>query len=285
MNRWTLLAATVLSCAASVVPLPAASFVGAEVGVDYEDNATRAIFDSDRENEWYSFLLVDGGWRFETSTHGNLTLALSVDAHWAAEASNLSHSNPGVDLTWRRKLRMGRSPAFRLALSGRWLGYRSAIRRGWQWAGRADYTHPFGDRWKLRVETRYTHRDAESEAFDQQAWVAQLGLETLLHPSWRLYGNYRYRDGDVTSTATPAAIDPRILPVLEHSTARAPDDAFPGKIAYRLDGRTHALRIGVNHALGRHGALDLRYEHRLTETFDDFDYRNDLVRMSYLHAF
>jgi hypothetical protein len=265
---------------------PAAMLGGLEGGIEATDNVTRAVFEEDRESEQFVYLEPGGGWRLEAGTLHSFFLTGRLRVAAALQADGLTHYAPALGARWRGKTRVGSdAPRWLAELRAQWLGFDSEVRRGWLYDARAGYESPLGPRWRVRAEALASWREARSDAFSQDAIAAELGFERQLPGAWLLHGGYGYRDGEVTSTATPAAVDPRVVPILERSTARIDDDAFPGKIAYRLDAETHHLQIGASVALTRSGALDLRYRFESTDAGGGIDYGVSILRVTWLQSF
>jgi len=267
-------------------PARAATFAGLEAGVEYDDNASRAVFDFDVESDVFFSVRPSGGWHGQVSRNTGVTVAAALEAVLAGEAERLGRVTPSLAVAWRAKTRFGAdAPWIELRLAGEYQDYRSTIRRGTLVDGRATWGQSVGTRWSYRVEAGYSRRNADAEAFDQDGTTLGASAEFAVRPATRLFGGYEFRRGDVTSTATPGLVDPRTAPILANSTARVADDAFAGKIAYRLDADTHAVHVGVHRAVGTRGAVDLRYEHQSIRAAAGLEYRVNLVRGSYAHRF
>jgi hypothetical protein len=264
----------------------AAMLGGLEGGIEASDNETRAVFAEDRESEQFVYVESGGGWRVEAGTLHSFFLTGRLRAAAALQADELTHYVPALSARWRGKTRVGSdAPRWLAELRAEWLGFESEVRRGWLYDARVGYESAIGPRGRLRADALASWREADSDAFSQDAIAAELGAEWQLPESWLLHVGYGYRDGEVTSTATPAAVDPRVVPILERSTARIDDDAFPGKIAYRLDAETHHVQIGASVALTKKGALDLRYRFESTDAGGGIDYRVSILRLAWLQSF
>ncbi|HXV75376.1 MAG TPA: hypothetical protein VD788_03590 [Candidatus Polarisedimenticolaceae bacterium] len=264
----------------------AGGFAGVDSGVETTDNVTRAVFAADRETETFGFVEPSAGWRLQPSTAHSLFLGARLRLAVAARADGLTHYAPEAAVRWQGKTRLGAdAPRWIARLRAEWLGFRSDVRRGWHYEASIGYAAPAGRRFWVSAEANALTRDADSAAFSQDALGLELRAEWRASRRWRVYAVYGARDGDVTSTATPAAIDPRVGPILASSTARVEDDAFPGKVAYRLDGLSQRLELGANGALTRNGAFDLRYRFESTDAGAGIDYHASLVRAAWLLRF
>ena len=292
MGMWlrripTRVAGTMALCIlGSVRNVSASTFSDVRAGVEYDDNATRAVHDFDVESETFFGVRASGGWRFEAGRNSSLTASGSLDVIVAADADGLSRVAPGMAVAWRVKTRFGAdAPAFELRLTGESQSFRSDVREGWVFDVRGAWSQPVGQRFGYRVEARHTSRDAEAESFDQNGFTLAGEAELALRPGTLLLAGYFFRDGDVTSTATPGAVDPRTAPILAASTAKVADDAYPGKIAYRLDAETHGLHVGLSWDIGDSGTLDVTYEYQSIRADPELDYRVNLIRAGYARRF
>jgi hypothetical protein len=91
-----------------------------------------------------------------------------------------------------------------------------------------------------------------SPVFEGEQWSLGLDLELSPRADRLYYAGLAYQDGDVVLSGNPPAER------LREARAAAPDPAFPGQIAYRLEGRTELVFIGVNRSLRPGLALDLQ---------------------------
>lgn len=104
-----------------------------------------------------------------------------------------------------------------------------------------------------------------SPVFEGEQWSLGMDLELSPRADRLYYAGAAYQDGDVVlSEDLPAAR----LAAKGHTIdarASAPDPAFPGRIAYRLDGRTRLLFVGFNRSLRPGLAIDLQARAARTE--------------------
>lgn len=273
-------------------PARGAWFGSVETGIDYDDNVSRAVLDKDQEDDVALLVAPSGGYRWQLGKNGSLALRGLLEAV-LADNDRLQHFDPGFGVTYRQKTRLGTdAPYFELGLSARQQAYDSDVREGSLLDGRFTFGMPVGERWEYRLQLEYSTRDADVEAFSQDAVSFTFANELFLTPRGVLRLHYRYRTGDITSSATNPEDEPRTDRLLTRTTAPpVDDDAFEddrGKplIAYRLDATTHALRVAWNQSLGAHHAVEVGIEHQLTEADDvGDDYSNTMLRASYLYRF
>ncbi|MGD8376030.1 MAG: hypothetical protein PVF68_07810 [Acidobacteriota bacterium] len=269
----------------AVFPAAGAAGLGtirAEVG--YDDNVTDATQEDDPLGAVSLLVAPEGGWRWRAGKNGSLTLRGSLDVAVVFEYDRLSGADPGLELAWRRKTRLGAdAPWFALSAAATYQAYRSEIRRGTEAEASFRFGHPATPRYTYRLEATAYRRDAESEAFTQDAWWLTFHNDIVVSRSGLLYVRYQYRQGQITSSAEPR----RALILATSPEERVPDDAFPGRVAYRLDATTQVLRVGWNQALGDRKSLDLSYEFRRSaaDLGSRLDYDNNLVRVTYLYRF
>jgi hypothetical protein len=275
-----------LAAALAAAPAIAGGFGDLDAGLFYDDNVSNAVQGSDRESDAALAIVLDGGWRWQLTENGSLTLIGSLPAAVFDEFDKLTNVDPGARLAWRQKIRLGAdAPWYEVSVAGEIQEFESEIRSGVGSEAWFRFGVPATALWSFRLEAAWTSRDADSEAFTQDAAVFRFANDFHAGPSTRFAAAYQLRSGEFTSTATPPAIDPDSGPILAESTARVPDDAFPGKVAYRLDGIGQLLEVGWNQRLGGRSAFELRYGYRLTRSDGGLDYTNQIVRATYLYGF
>lgn len=263
-----------------------------ETGFDYDDNISRAIFDADVETDTGFYLAPSGGFRWQAGKNGSLSLRGLL---WGETRQNdeLTHYDLAAILAYRVKTRVGSdAPYFDFGLSLRQQAWESDIREGSVVEAKFAFGQPATTVWEYRLQMEYMQRDADSEAFTQDALALRFHNELFLTASGFLTLDYRYRVGDVTSTATSPALQPATQTLLDVATATAPDSAFLDdlgnpKIAYRLNATTHTLQAGWNQSFGSHHAIDFAYQYQLSIADDntDLDYTNNLVRLAYIYRY
>lgn len=274
--------AVLLGAAHPTVGATGLGTIGAEVG--YDDNVTNSTQVDDPLGAVGLRLTPEGGWRWRAGKNGSLALRGSLDTAVIFEYDRLSRADPGLELAWRQKTRLGAdAPWFELSASAAYQAYRSEIRRGTEAEATFRFGHPATPRYTYRLEATAYRRDAETEAFTQDAWWLTFHNDIVVSRSGLLYVRYRYRQGQITSSAVPR----RALILATSPEERAPDDAFPGRVAYRLDATTQILRVGWNQALGDRKSLDVSYEFRRSaaDLSSRLNYDNNLLRVTYLYRF
>ena len=181
---------------------------------------------------------------------------LSLAATFAVEAfhrySGLSHASIGLqgELQYR-PARAFDSPTF--GVFGRLTGdlYNSGLRDGYRTSVGARVLQPLTDRIELFAALAYNTRNADSTVFDNEDYSARLNLDYLVSRQGTLYASFEFRRGQTVSTALS---DPAAPNVVE---AEVPDDAFPGRTAYRLKARTDIATLGYSHGFGEDQSVDL----------------------------
>lgn len=100
-----------------------------------------------------------------------------------------------------------------------------------------------------------------SPVFEGDQWSLGLDLELSPHADRLYYVGVAYQDGDRVLSGNPPAER------LSEARAAAPDPAFPGQIAYRLNGHTQLLFAGLNRSLQPGLAVDLQARALQTEVY------------------
>jgi hypothetical protein len=128
----------------------------------------------------------------------------------------------------------------------------------------------------------YKVRESESDVFDTENARIFGNLDWLLADQLVSYATLQYVVGDVVSTARPT------LDIINAAKAIEPDDAFggieAGRFAYRLDGETALLTLGLNYGINSANSLDASVE-LLNSDADAIEYYRTVYRLSYLVVF
>ena len=275
-----------LSCSAG----QAGWLFSVEAGFNYDDNISRAVFDDDVESEVGFLLAPSGGFRWQLGKNGSLSLRGLLEGV-VRDNDELTHYDLAAIVGYRLKTRLGSdAPYFDFGLSFRQQAWESDIRQGSVVEAKLAFGQPVTALWEYRVQLELLQRDADSTAFTQDALALRFHNELSLSSSGFLTLGYRYRAGDVTSTATGPGQQPETQTLLDIATASASDFAFLDdlgnpKIAYRIDATTHALHLGWNQSLGSHHAIDFAYQYQFSIADDntDVDYTNNLFRLAYIY--
>jgi hypothetical protein len=261
-----------------------------EAGYDYDDNISRAVFEDDVESAPGFLLVSSGGFRWQLGKNSSLSLRGLLEAA-VPDNDQLRHYDFAAIVAYRLKTRVGAdAPYVDFGLSLRQQAWESDIRQGSVMEAKFAFGQPVTTLWEYRLQLDYMQRDADSAAFTQDAWALRFHNDLFFTSNGFLTLEYRYRVGEVTSTATNRVLQPETQPLWDIETANIPDDAFfdvfgDPKIAYRIDATTHTFQIAWNQSLGAHHAINIAYQYQLSiaDENTDLDYTNNLFRLAYIY--
>jgi len=145
------------------------------------------------------------------------------------------------------------------------------------------------DRTDMLLGLGYRDRDSNSVAFDTKNISLFINIDWKLKQYMTLYTTYKYDTGDIYSSGDTASL-PNINPVWAEA-----DDVFLGKTAYRVDGTTHFITLGLNLERNSVSAFDLSVRY-ISSTgkggyispgvpYADLTYDVLIARLSYIHQF
>lgn len=256
----------------------------AGIGLYYDDNVSRAMNDSDIEEDFISSFSAGMGYRKKIGNNQQLVYSASLQyEHYynfddldnigiAGRAVYTIQPDPGYSSPWYdfdlqiEKLEFNGSAIRDSVIVS--AGISAGKRLGRNLAGNAGYY--------------YTRRFADGSVFDTGAHNLGITLDYQYSRKVSLYAGYSFKVGDSVSTATP---NPGIYVV---SKAVAPDDVFaPGsgtecvnrRCAYRLDVVSHSFKAGMVFDLGSNFSFSL--SSRYSRVYGDGDnYYYDLYHQA-----
>ena len=253
-----------------------------DVAVVSDDNVNRAQEEFVREDTFVAASL--GAVHVQTiSTNSVLVYRAALNGEGYSEFDGLS--NFGLLGALDYKFQFGRGftvSRFTLTASLLEQDFRSDIRDGTTLSLQARMAKRFTDRIAGTLGLGATSRESESEVFDNDA--ARLFLNLDYNWSGRLvsYATLNFISGDVVSSSPPT------LDIINGADAIEPDDAFGGLetgwFAYRLQGETTMLTLGLNFAVNNKSSLDFSVEGLNTQT-DVTEYDRLALRVNYLGNF
>jgi hypothetical protein len=272
-------------------PAGAALIVDVETGLVYEDNLSFASKDRDIKGAAALATAATAGVATYLSDRNVLSFTGDVFGDLHEQYSGLDHVSFGLTAAFRSKLGLGAgAPWVRVAASGARLQYRADVRDGWAYRVTAGVGKRFGERWELRADYAFDGRTAEYErpvstrlpadVFDQQAHTLSVRADVQATTILVLFGGYAFRIGDVASTTL------RNPEIFAASSAVVADPAFGSNtFAYKIDAVTHILSAGLSLALGARWSFNVGYEHQIGLGDGGIDYRNNVVRGTFLFSY
>jgi hypothetical protein len=273
-------------------PACAAWIFDADVGVVYEDNVTLAEMERDIKSDTALGTSISAGAWTVLGDLNTLSATADVSGNVYSRFSGLNSLALGGTVALRRKLGLGaEAPWVRMAGSAARLDYREDVRDGWRYRVGAGAGKRFGERWNVRADYVYERRMADHEiaipfaglpgdVFDQESHTFSLRGEFTYNEVLLIFATYALRLGDVASTTQ------RNPAIFAASTAVTPDPVFgPEAFAYKIDATVHILSFGLSFALGSHASLNVAYEHQIGLGHGGIDYRDNIVRASFLYSY
>jgi hypothetical protein len=252
-----------------------------ETGLVFDDNVGKAARAGDRESDAAALLAASAGYRVQLTAASSLSFTASAESLTFGDFEGLSRNSPGASVAFRRKLGLGAAaPWIQAAVASEYQDFRDEKREGWLHEVRVRFGRRGEGRWSYWVEGSAGRREGNDEAFKHQAAGLGARAEAALTERILAYGGYAVRRGDVTSSG---ASSPYVRRIAE---ARTRDSALgPNVYAYRTDAWAHAVRLGLNAALGRRASVDVGYERLIALAEGGLDYRTHAVRGSFLLRF
>ena len=284
------------------------------------DPIWRSSGEQDRRDDQGLEIQARYGRSFELSPDSGLSLEAGLKAEVYDQVDDVGQTSILLAAGYRRKLGLGLlAPWVRLGAEVERIESRSDLRDSWSYSAGLSSGKRLGERWSIYGGVLASSRDGDeddllkdggpgpsdpagpvdgpgpsdgpgpidgpgqtkpADVFDQDSWEVFLGADYQISDLGLLTLEYRFIDGDVTSTAVPYD---RVSVMAE---AINKDDAFgEDTFAYRLDAETRSITVGINYALSENSALDLSYQHLETEAPGGIDYDKSVVRLRVLFSF
>lgn len=270
-----------------------------DVGVElrFDDNLTRAQLDEDIKSDIALMVSTSASTGYQVTDNSKLSLALALSGSAYQRFHGLNNLNAGLDLTYRWKFGLGPYvPELHLSGGATRLQYQDAMRNGWLYVGEIGISKRLSDRAGLRMAYQAEKRKSDTVAapivlppflpslaadvFDLTSHNLSFGGDYAFHPDYVLSAAYTIRKGDIVSTTL------RNIPILLASSALAEDFVFgPERYAYTMQARTRGVSLGISRVIGRQASGTLGYEHLESRTEGGFDYKSNLIRLTYLYQF
>jgi hypothetical protein len=278
---WTKFAALWVFCElAGGVAAAAPLLADVRAGWRYDDNLNRAETDNQQEDDGIFTLEGRIGTRIPVSEHAQLTarLGLLTDIHADIDDLNALAPTARIDLMFQPASGFT-APWYAVSAA---VGYRehadSDIRDGANWTLGLIAGKRFTDRISARAGYRYLGREGElSEVFDLEQHELSVHGDYRISRVLSAYATYAYLTGDLTSVSRNRKFPPV-------ATALWPDPAF-GFNAWRLDGHTHSLTLGMRVELSRSTGLDARVRYSKANADGDNRWSNYTAGVALSHRF
>jgi hypothetical protein len=296
----TLLIFYVCVCGTNLVV--AEAFVDAEAGLVYNDNWSRAERSRDIEDDVAAEANVSLGYFYQPGSNAGYTVASSLSAALFERNDDLNNTRFNFSGRWSQKLGLGRDAArVGAGMQAGYQAFQNDVRDAWLYSIDGRFVQPINEQVQLTLLLAYELTDgdtdttasnagpgpgpggggtADGDSFDTESWQTTVMLSYDLTEQWALSASYRFRTGEITSTATPSD------DIVAAATAITRDNSFgSGRSAYRLDADSHAINVGGSYALDDSTSLTMSYEHQATDGDEGIDYSNNILRMGVLAAF
>lgn len=256
----------------------------ANVGIQLDDNITRAELDSDIEKD--TIVTVDG--------------SLS---HFM-EVNDISYVSFGGSLAFNKYLDFDKLDNTRIGVSAGYHIKPVASFSGTQYFVKFDYKKRMYDsaqregdatRFSIGLSKRFTELlalnagyideeiDSDHRVFDADNKKFYVDVEYLITHNNTLYVTLSYFDGEVVATTVPTS------KIIGASTAIVRDDAFlnlaPNRFAYKLDATTTAIKIGDVFSIDRYQGIDASLFYYDSSAYAGNDYKGMILSLFYSYQF
>jgi len=251
--------------------------------VRYDDNLNRAQRGSERQEDGILTVSTDGSYRVQVTTNSGLIATLGLETEVHANIGDLDVIRAKTSLTYLIQPFPGFSaPWFALTAAFQLDEYSASdIRDGTVASFAAEAGKRFTDRIAARLGYEVRDRDPSGKrVFKQHQNLFHVIGDYRVTDRIGAYLKYEYLDGGVVTTA---ARNMRFRGVARSFWR---DRAFgSGMVAWRLDGHTHAFRLGGKYVLAKHTALDLAATHARTDADGDNKWNVWSVGLTVSHRF
>lgn len=270
---------------AATDPALARFSVDGELGYAADDNVTRAARAHEILEDRFATVAAGIVWRQPFARHLRAVTRAFARYEGYEDFSELSNVAGGASLNLQfRPSGNLLAPTFAVFGKAQSTDYGSAMRDGYLYSWGVSMEKPLTDRIVTSVTLAANERDSKSEVFDTGEVSAALNLDYQFTRRVATYLGYQYLDGDIVSTASPFW-----LAIINEATAIQADDAFGGaaanRFAYRLEGETQLVTVGMNFSFDEHHALDLSGRHAEAESDGGIRYKRTSVNLAYLLRF
>jgi len=263
-----------------------------DVVIRHDDNTNNAQMRQDFASTTSLHAGISATGHFPLEDGNSLSLTGETELESFDRYSGLNNLSLGATLAFRKKWGLGPyAPRTGLSLSSAHLNYSNNIRNGWRHQIAIQGGERFSERWNVRAEYMYERRTANTQApdqpgisgdvFSQKSKTMTLNTEYAKDENIFLTGGILLRRGDVVATASETAN------LIASSDAIAEDPVFGGAhfYAYRLQGTTRGLDLGVNFVLTSSSLLRASISRQITHAAGDNNYAKTMQMVSWNYNF
>jgi hypothetical protein len=278
-------------------------FYDIDLGFRYDDNVSRAEQGSDiKVDTSYGFYFGAGNY-WTVGDGDTVSIVGNVNARSFQHYDGLGSAGIGISASYRHKFGLGnRVPWLKVSGSYQYDEVEDDDRSGQTYIASVKAGKRLSDRWDIFGGLAYDITDANghtaaagpgpgpgpvgptgtsnTDAFDVDGWTLSLGADYTINEKYLLSFGYSYRDGEITSIATPNNT------IITAANAIARDQVFGGgRVAYKLDAVTHTFNIDLNRAISDSVSFNLGYTYEDTQGESNIDYDNNIIRANLLLSF
>ena len=277
--------------AASMAPCHAEKIFDFEAGAFFDGNLPRAIEEADKASDTALTVRISGGWRGALSDRSLVSAAAFARGAKFARFDGLDMAAIGATVSSSTKLGLGlHAPWVRVSGTAASESYGEPVRNGVRTAAELRIGKRATEALELAGGARYDHFRAShtdsvvpgfsGDVFGSTGRSLFARADLAFNDRWLAYLDASLRRGDFVSSTRPDA------EILEYSRAVRRDPAFgPDYVAYRLEGKTKALALGVNRALGKSSSIDFSLARAIARTESDIEYATSQAFFTYVYGY
>lgn len=254
-----------------------------EVAYSNDDNVTKAARDQDIEEDSFASAAMGATYVHAIDIANRIVIRGLIRGEFFNEFDGLSNTTGSVTATYQyRGSGEFLAPTYSAFIKAGIAEYDSELRDSDLFSAGVSVRKAFTDRISGLSVLQYNVRDSDSTVFDTKDMSLLVNADYLLTQHSTLYLTYNYLVGDITSSSGAWL---RAVNAAEEINI---DDAFPGTwFAYRLDGKTHVVTLGVNFQLAEKHSLDFsaRWINSEADTDSEIYYERLQLSAAYLIRF
>lgn len=282
-----------LACVVLAVAATSASsaelVLDADASLAYDDNLSRASSPVDVRGDWGAAVAGAAASFAAPSEFDALRVAIRGGAERFHRYRGLDNVSIEATASYRRKCGLGfAAPSILLEATAAYYDYDVDLRTGPRFAVRAGFGKRFTEVSEANValfgEVRrspYGEPDVpgvSGKVFDGNGYGIDVGASYALADNVTVAIAASWRHGDVVSTASETSA------IVSKATAIAEDPTFGEDLYdYRLRGTTRAADVTISRALGDRASINLSYSAEWTSVGEGLDYRDRVVRLTFLY--
>ena len=252
--------------------------VDLEAGMRRDSNLSNAQFERDIASDSALITGISAGNAMALDGSDLLTIDGDLESETYHRYGGLNNLSLGITLALRRKWGLGAyAPWTRLSLSSRRLSFVNNIRDGWLHQAAIGGGQRISERWDLNAEYLVERRTAaglpdlvpgiSGNAFAQHNHNLSFNAEYAWNEKTSFNVGYLLRHGDVVATTQ------RNFKIFKASKAIAADPVFgPKSFAYKLNGTTWGLNVGLSYAVTSNTLLSANLQRQITHAEGENNY-------------